>query len=201
MKEKTKKSLKKNLIEYGIIAAIFAGLYFTGLHTEVFGFLQRGILATGLMNPDLEKKEDLAMDNKNLKADFSMSLVNSKGEKVAMEELQGKVIFMNLWATWCPPCVAEMPGINKLYNDVDKDKVAFIMLSLDQDFQKAIDFNEKKGYDFEVYRPNGVIPQMYNSQSIPTTYVIDANGDLVLTHMGMGDYDTQDFKDFLREQY
>ena len=196
-----KKKTKKNLIEYGIIFAIFGGLYITGLHTEVLGFLQRGVLATGLMDPDLDKSADLAVNDTNSKADFSMSLINSKGEKVAMEDLRGKVIFMNLWATWCPPCVAEMPGINKLYKDVDKDKVAFIMLSLDQDFQKAIDFNEKKGYDFEIYRPNGAIPQMYNSQSIPTTYVIDANGNLVLTHMGMGDYNTKDFKEFLKEQY
>lgn len=201
MKEKDKKSLKKNLLEYGIIFAIFGGLYVTGLHTEVLGFLQRGILATGLMNPDLEKKEDLALNNANPKADFSMSLINPKGEKVAMEELRGKVIFMNVWATWCPPCVAEMPGINKLYNDVDKNKVAFIMLSVDQDFQKAIDFNEKKGYDFDIYKPDGPIPQFFSSQSIPTTYVIDARGKLVLTHMGMGDYDTKDFKEFLVEHY
>jgi len=201
MKEKKKKSLKKNLIEYGIIFAIFGGLYVTGLHTEVLGFLQRGILATGLMNPDIERKEDLALSSEKPEADFSMNLINSKGEKVAMEELRGKVIFMNIWATWCPPCVAEMPGINKLYNDVDKNKVAFIMLSIDQDFQKAIDYNEKKGYDFDIYRLNGTIPQMYSSQSIPTTYVIDARGNLVMTHLGMGDYNTKDFKEFLKNQY
>lgn len=201
MKEKNKKSLKKSLIEYGIIFAVFGGLYVTGLHTEVLGFLQRGILATGLMNPDLEKKEELALNSANPEADFSMNLINSKGEKVAMEELRGKVIFMNVWATWCPPCVAEMPGINKLYKDIDKDKIAFIMLSVDQDFKKAIDYNNRKGYDFDVFRPNGPIPPMYSSQSIPTTYVIDARGNLVLTHMGMGDYDTKNFKEFLKEQY
>ncbi|MDT0690929.1 TlpA disulfide reductase family protein [Salegentibacter sp. F188] len=191
-----KRKTKKNLIEYGIIFAIFGGLYITGLHTEVLGFLQRGVLATGLMDPDLDKNADLAVNDTNSKAYFSMSLINSKGEKVAMEDLRGKVIFMNLWATWCPPCVAEMPGINKLYQDVDKDKVAFIMLSLDQDFQKAIDYNEKKGYDFEVYRVNGAIPEMYNSQSIPTTYVIDPNGNLVLTTYGNGRLQHQGLQGF-----
>lgn len=195
------KKTKKTLIEYGIIFAIFGGLYLTGLHTQVIGLLQRGILATGIMNPDLEKHKALALNDDSLKADFSMNLINSKGETVAMEELKGKVIFMNIWATWCPPCIAEMPGINKLYNDVDKENVAFLMLSVDQDFQKAIDFNKKEGYDFEIYRLNGPLPQMYSSQSIPTTYVIDAQGNLVLTHMGMGDYATKDFKKFLKEQY
>ncbi len=195
-----KKKTKKSLIEYGVIIAIFGGLYLTGLHTEVLGFLQRGILATGLMDPDLEKENFLA-DNKTFpQADFSMNLVNSKGETVAMEELRGKVIFLNIWATWCPPCIAEMPGINKLYKDIDKDKIAFIMLSVDQDFQKAVDYNNRKGYDFEVYEAAGGMPQIYLTQSIPTTYVIDANGNLVLTHMGMGDYNTKEFKEFLKDQ-
>lgn len=195
-----KKKTKKSLIEYGVIIAIFGGLYITGLHTEVLGFLQRGILATGIMDPDLDKKDDIAVLENYPQADFSMNLINSKGEQVTMEELRGKVIFMNVWATWCPPCVAEMPGINKLYKDVDKENVAFIMLSVDQDFQKAIDYNKRKGYDFEVYKTTGGMPQMYNSQSIPTTYVIDSKGNLVLTHMGMGDYNTKDFKEFLEDQ-
>ncbi len=195
-----KKKTKKSLIEYGIIIAIFGSLYFTGLHTEVLGFLQRGILATGIMNPDLDKKDDPAVIENNPQADFSMKLINSKGEQVAMEELRGKVIFMNIWATWCPPCIAEMPGINKLYKDVDKENVVFIMLSVDQDFKKARDYNNRKGYDFEVYEAVGGMPQMYHSQSIPTTYVIDSEGNLVLTHLGMGDYNTKDFKEFLEDQ-
>lgn len=195
------KKTKKSLIEYGIIVAIFAGLYITGLHTEVLGFLQRGILATGLMDPKIEKDPALVENKKLTVADLSMSLINSKGESLEMEDLKGKVIFLNIWATWCPPCVAEMPGINKLYNDIDKDKVAFVLLSVDQDFQKAVDYNNKKGYDFEVYDTTTGIPDMFLSQSIPTTYVINSRGELVLTHMGMGDYDTDDFRQFLIDQY
>ncbi len=201
MKEEKKKSWKKAIIEYGIIFAIFGGLYVTGLHTEVLGFLQRGILATGLMNPDLEKNEELVLNDAIPAADFNMELINSKGEKVAMQDLKGKVIFMNVWATWCPPCIAEMPGINNLYNEVDREKVAFIMLSVDKDFQKAIDFNQKKGYDFEIYKLAGGMPLMYQTQSIPSTFVINAEGKLVMTHLGMGDYDTNKFKKFLKEQY
>lgn len=194
-----KKTIKRNIIEYGIIFAIFGGLYITGLHKEVIGFLQRGILATGLLNPGVDEREKLALNN-NPQADFSMKLINSKGEKVAMEDLRGKVIFINIWATWCPPCVAEMPGINNLCNEVDKDKVAFIMLSVDQDFQKAIDYNKKKGYDFEIYQLAGGLPAMYQTQSIPSTFVLNAKGKLVMTHLGMGDYNTRNFKKFLKKQ-
>lgn len=191
------KKTKKNLIEYGIIGTIILTLFLTGLHTEVFGFVQRGILETGLLDPDVEAKATSMEQSKNPKADFNMSLINSKGERVEMEALRGKVIFFNIWATWCPPCVAEMPGINNMYNDMKGDDVAFIMLSVDNDFQKAIDYNKRKGYDFEVYKLAGSLPPMYASQAIPTTYVIDAKGNLALTHKGMGDYDSEEFKEFL----
>ncbi|HET8754012.1 MAG TPA: TlpA disulfide reductase family protein [Salinimicrobium sp.] len=192
------KKAKINLIEFGAIGAIILTLFVTGLHTEVLGFLQRGILETGMLNPDLEKKAELAVNDSKSKADFNMTLVNSKGETVNMDEFRGKVIFMNIWATWCPPCIAEMPGINNLYNDVKEKDVTFIMISVDQNFQKAIDFAEEKGYDFEIYKVQGTMPRMYATRAIPTTYVIGADQTLALTHKGMGDYDTAEFKSFLQ---
>lgn len=193
------KKLKKNLIEYGIIGAVFITLFATGLHTEVFGFLQRGILATGLMNPDTEEKAEIAAAMPSKGAVLDLNLINSKGERVNMKQFEGKVIFLNFWATWCPPCIAEMPGINNLYQEVKDGNVEFVMLSLDQDFEKAKNFRKNKGFDFEIYKVAGPIPQMYSSNSIPTTYVIDAEGNLALTHLGMGDFDTKDFKQFLKK--
>lgn len=193
------KNMKKQLIEYGVFGTLLLTLFLTGLHTEVFGFIQRGVLETGIMNPNLEEKAASEGATTNPKADFSLRLVNSKGEKVNMEQFRGKVIFINLWATWCPPCIAEMPGINDLYKEVKEEDVVFLMLSVDDNFEKAKRFKEKKGFDFEVYRVEGDIPQMYYSQSIPTTFVIDANGGLALTQTGMADYNTPEFKEFLRK--
>lgn len=191
--------MKKSLIEYGVIGTVILTLFFTGLHTEVFGFIQRGVLETGILNPDVEEIKESTNNASDQKADFSMKLVNSKGEKVDMEQFRGKVIFINLWATWCAPCIAEMPGINALYNDVKNEDVEFLMISLDTDFEKAKKFNKKKGFDFEVYKLDGPMPKMYHSRSIPTTFVIDANGKLALTQTGMADYHTDEFKEFLRE--
>ena len=193
------KNMKKQLIEYSVFGALLLTLFLTGLHTEVFGFIQRGVLETGIMNPNLEEKAASEGATTNPKADFSLRLVNSKGEKVNMEQFRGKVIFINIWATWCPPCVAEMPGINNLYNDIKEEgDVVFLMLSVDDNFEKARRFKEKKGFDFEVYQAVEGIPQMYQSQSIPTTYVINAKGELALTQTGMADYHTPEFKEFLQ---
>lgn len=194
------RKLKKNLIEYGIMGVIFAVIFATGTQAEVFGFLQRGLLEVGLMKPDVEEAKTSSPTHRNPDADFNLQLRNAEGELVSLEEYRGKVIFLNIWATWCPPCVAEMPGINKLYKEVEQEGIVFLMVSVDQDFQKAVNYSRKKGYSFEVFSPAGGLPASYSSESIPTTYVIDTEGKLVLTHIGMGDYDNEEFKEFLLNQ-
>ncbi len=194
-----KKKTKRSLIEYGVIAVVAITLYMTGLHTEVIGFVQRGLLATGLMNPKVEQVAANVSYESELKADLDFNLVNEAGETVSLDEFEGKVIFLNIWATWCPPCIAEMPAIQSLYEEVNGSGIEFVMLSVDEDFQKAIDYRKRKGYDFDIYRVKDGLPQMYHSSSIPTTYVIGADGTLEMTHKGMANYGADKFKTFLLE--
>lgn len=206
-RNKKDKNTKKTWIQYGIFAVVAITLYATGLHTEVIGFAQRGLLATGLMNPDVEEIAQVrSTENENYdettsmtnttKADLNLKMVDANGKTRSLEEFKGKVIFLNFWATWCPPCIAEMPSIDKLHDEMG-DEVAFVLLSFDDDFQKAKDFDKRKGYDLPIYAPASNLPQMLQSSALPTTYVIDAEGNLAMTHKGMADYSTQEFKDFL----
>lgn len=201
--KKKNNSTKKTWIQYGIFAIVAITLYATGLHTEVIGFAQRGLQATGLMNPNVEevaladnKEGEVSVQSNNPKANFNFTLIDKDGNTKSLADFKGKVIFMNMWATWCPPCIAEMPSIDKLHEETG-DEVAFVMVSLDQDFQKAKEFDERKGYDLPIYAPGGNLPPMYQSSAIPTTFVIDAKGNLVLTHKGMADYSDPEFKEFL----
>lgn len=204
---KKKNNTKKTWIQYGIFAAVAFTLYATGLHTEVIGFAQRGLLATGLMNPNVEeiaqvqhsesKTETPTNSATNPKADFNLKLIDAEGNVKSLSDFKGKVIFLNMWATWCPPCVAEMPSIDKLHEELG-DEVAFVMLSLDRDFEKAKAFDQRKGYDLPIYTKGGNLPSMYQSSAIPTTYIIDANGNIALTHKGMADYSDPEFKKFLK---
>ncbi|PVW17177.1 TlpA family protein disulfide reductase [Marixanthomonas spongiae] len=204
MKTKKNKQQKKSWLTYGVLAVGAIILYTTGLHAEVVGFAQRGLLATGLMNPDVKEivqndtnNENQAASRPNLtKADFNFKLIDREGNTKSLAELKGKVIFMNVWATWCPPCVAEMPSIDKLHEEMG-DEVAFVMLSMDRNFETAKKFDKQKGYNLPIYAPAGNIPSMYQSPAIPTTYVIDAKGNLALTHKGMADYNDPEFKKFL----
>jgi thiol-disulfide isomerase/thioredoxin len=186
-------TFKKELIQWGLIFLVGAILYGTGYHTEVIGKLQSVILYTGLFQPDVEE----SIQHGYL-ADYDMPLLTINGEHTSLSEFEGKTIFLNFWATWCPPCIAEMPNIQALYNDLDNEDIVFVMASLDRDPQKAWDFTNRKEFTFPVY---SVIrkPRVYDTSMVPTTYVISPNGTIVMKHAGMAKYNTYDFKAFLTD--
>jgi hypothetical protein len=91
-----------------------------------------------------------------------------------------------------------MPGIQRLYEQVDTSKVAFVMLSLDENVEKARRFIKRKAYTFPVYQLTGDVPEAYSTASIPTTFVIAADGRMVVRKEGMAQYDGEKFVSFLR---
>jgi thiol-disulfide isomerase/thioredoxin len=111
---------------------------------------------------------------------------------VNLQDFKGKRIFMNLWATWCPPCVAEMPSIQNLYNKTS-GKAAFVMLSFDDDFGKAKSFVARKQFSMPIYYAAGPLPNLLNVDGIPTTYIFDENGKLIFSQTGMSDYSDEKF--------
>lgn len=197
------KSSKKTWIQYGILAVVAITLYATGMHTEVIGFVQRGLLATGVMNPDVEEiaqnnsEADSFENSAFAKADYNLKLRDVDGNILSLEKYKGEIIFLNFWATWCPPCVAEMPSIKKLHEDMGND-VIFVMLSFDNKFETAKAYVERKEYGLPIYEQAGPMPAVYESTALPTTYIIDAEGNIVLTHKGMADYNNEEFREFLR---
>ncbi len=189
----TSSKIKKEVKEWGIFAIILLTLYFTGLHTEVAAFTQRIVLATGIANPDTTPLEDKE------KAAYDFTLTGLDGSTLDFETLKGKVIFINMWATWCAPCVAEMPSIKEMYSHYkDNPDVVFVMISFDKTAEKAGKFVKKKGYDMPVYFPNETqIPKVYESKGIPTTYVIDKEGYIVYRKVGMANYESKSFAKML----
>ncbi len=183
--------------------AIFGVLYATGLHTEAIGQVQRVLLATGIKNADVPDSEESAREGTAISGDVNalgagFELADLQGNIIHFESLRGKVIFMNVWATWCPPCIAEMPGIQKLYDSVDTSKIAFVMLSVDQGGQEKVKkFINRKGYTFPVYTPLSGIPAAFQSSAIPTTFILSPEGTLAARQEGMANYNTNKMRDFL----
>lgn len=125
-------------------------------------------------------------------------LQNARGEAVNLQSFKGKKVFVNLWATWCPPCRAEMPSIERLAQQVDPEKVAFVMLSLDDDFNKAKSFVQKKQLNLPVYYPGENLPELFNVQGIPVTFIFNERGELIRRIDGGEKYDTDKYRKLLK---
>ena len=186
---------RKNLLQW-LPLALLVVVMLTDLRTPVLGGLQRGLLATGLWKADvpIAPAATPAVPPGTAAYPYSLPLVTLSGRQVNLSDLQGKVVFVNLWASWCPPCVAEMPGIHALYLKMDPAKVAFVMVSLDENPAKARALLKRRGYTFPVYFPAGPLPAPFNSSSIPSTVILAPDGQIAARHDGMAEYDTPEFK-------
>ncbi|MFH5832304.1 TlpA family protein disulfide reductase [Halalkalibaculum sp. DA3122] len=187
---------KRDLAEWGVILLVGAVLYATGLHTEVLGRLQQAVLWTGLIQPETEVPV-----SEREAASYDMQLISFEGEPVSLAEFRGKVIFLNYWATWCPPCIAEMPNIQALYEQYrDNEQVKFVMVSMDEEKSKADDFLERKDFTLPVYQLAGPRPKSLQSTILPTTFVIGKEGRILVKKRGMANYNTAEFRAFLDTQ-
>ena len=109
-------------------------------------------------------------------------LLTLDGKRVVFKELKDKPLFVNIWATWCPPCVAELPGIQDLINQYGKD-VNFILVS-NENPNTIKAFAEKHGYDELPFYYSNTIPHDFESNSIPTTFILDKNGVVKVNKKG-----------------
>ena len=192
--EKPRRPRWKSLLEWGGLIAIVLFLQFTPQGKVVTSWMQRAVLATGLFSPDTSYAE-----KNDVPANYDVSLTSLDGEPVSLSDFRGDVIFMNLWATWCAPCLAEMPYIQSLYEDVGSDGIRFVMISVDDTAEIARRFVDAKNYTFPVYRLLSPLPEPYDASVIPSTYVISPDGKLATVHTGMANVNTGSFKRFLRD--
>ncbi|MGV3508550.1 MAG: TlpA family protein disulfide reductase, partial [Sphingobacteriaceae bacterium] len=161
------------------------------------GLVLQGLVKTGLYKPDIDSADTKSAMGKPAP---SVLFQSSSGEKINISEPGDKVIFLNLWATWCPPCIAEMPSIQALKNKViNKDGVVFLMADVDSDLKKSVAFMQKKKYTFDVYAPASTIPETLFSGTIPTTVIINKEGKIVFQHEGMADYDSEEMVKFIND--
>jgi thiol-disulfide isomerase/thioredoxin len=158
--------------------------------------LIRGFMITGLFNAEVgteTKKSDL-----NKSAPTGMTFRKEDGELLNLSENKGKVYFINFWATWCPPCRAEMPSINKLASKVEnKDKISFIMVDVDNKMDTSVKYMKKHSFNLQVYASVSPIPEQIFNGTLPTTVIIGPDGTIVFHHTGMANYNTTEMINLL----
>ncbi|PAU94433.1 thioredoxin [Aliifodinibius salipaludis] len=197
--KKKQNSWKRSLIEWGVIVAVGATLYATGLHTEVLGTMQRAMLWTGFF--DADTSEIATTDGPMLSdSDYQFAMQTTDGETISLSEFRGDVVFVNVWASWCPPCVAEMPTIETLYENVNShENINFILLSMDENSQKAVDFMEGKDFPMPYYFPASGLPAEFRSEYLPTTYILSKEGKVTYKKEGIADYSSANFARWMIE--
>lgn len=139
------------------------------------------------------------MDSAPLGAN-DIRLMDENENVFSTESLRGKVVFINFWATWCPPCIKEMPSIYNLKKSFDgNDDIVFLLIDVDGKMEKSKAFMEKNNFDLPVSIPNGNIPPTLLGNAIPTTVILDKKGDIAWRLEGGYDYDNPEIKKALDE--
>ncbi|WP_207420642.1 TlpA family protein disulfide reductase [Desertivirga brevis] len=153
----------------------------------------RGLMSIGFFQPNVQVNE-----KSPAKQGSEVSFRNGDNQVVKLTDLKGKVVVINFWATWCPPCIAEMPSFNRLSSTLKSNKnIVFLMVDVDGNYKKAKKFMERKRFNLPVYTADSSIPESLLDGSIPTTVIFDKFGNLVFRHIGAGDFSSKKVEEYL----
>jgi thiol-disulfide isomerase/thioredoxin len=145
------------------------------------GELRDRLVAAGLGVP----KEPIDAD------DFELSSLT--GGKVKLSSYRGRVVFLNFWATWCPPCRAEMPSMERLHALLRDRGLEIVAVDLQEPKDTVQKFVKDNALTFTILLdPQAAVGGAWGAQSIPTTYLIDRKGAILARSVGSREWDSAD---------
>jgi cytochrome c biogenesis protein CcmG/thiol:disulfide interchange protein DsbE len=128
-------------------------------------------------------------------------LLDIKGGEKKLSDFKGKVVILDFWTTWCPPCKAEIPHFIELYDTYRERGLEIIGISLDWNVERVVPpFAEENGINYMLLAGNEKVTELYGGiMSIPTTFVIDRNGNIRKRYIGYRDKEVfeRDVKELL----
>ena len=182
---------RKNITNFLFVTALLVLLFVPSAKA----FLLQGLMKVGLFKPSTTEKPHVTALNLS-----SIKFRDAGGKVVDLGSLKGKVVFLNFWATWCPPCLAEMPSVNKLYEQFKSNpQVVFLLVDADGEFQRSQQYMDKKAYGLPVYAVASDIPEAVFKGSLPTTVVLDKSGNIVYHGEGAANYADKKFVAFIEK--
>jgi len=114
--------------------------------------------------------------------DFTSKTIN--GEEITLSKLKGKVVVLNFWATWCPPCRSEMPLFNRVYEKYRDRGFEIIAISTDSSERQVKKFIKEFGIKFPVVMDKQNLVSKYNVSGLPTSFLIDRDGKIIKVRLG-----------------
>ena len=132
-------------------------------------------------------------------ASYDWKVMALDGTIFPMEAARGELLFLNIWSTMCPPCVAELPSIERLQTALVRDGVKVMCVATDGDRERVRKFVEANGWKLPFFvLGDGEIPQVFDSDFVPATYVVSPDGFVVYQHTGAALWDDPRVVSFLR---
>jgi thiol-disulfide isomerase/thioredoxin len=172
---------------HGLIVGVVGALVLLIGSFVVFGRIMQRRLANRLQAPPLPVESwDYAMEGEDV-----------AGVPVSFAGYAGRVLILNFWATWCAPCVAEMPSLQRLRDATADLDVALACLTREEPAVVRA-FVEKRGFTLPVYVLRGEPPTCFRSRAIPATFILDKAGRIVMRHFGAARWDDAGVVAFVR---
>lgn len=133
---------------------------------------------------------------------FALSPIDG-GEPVSLDGLHGRVVLLNFWATWCGPCEAEMPAMEKLARKLSAEPFTLVAISVDERASDVRAFRDRLSLDFPILHGEGGrearnVAAQYGTFRYPETFLIDTQGRLVARFVGPRDWDEDAYVDRIR---
>ncbi len=124
---------------------------------------------------------------------FEAQTVDGTHKTKTLADYKGEVVILNIWATWCAPCRAEMPSIEKLYEAMGPKGLKIVAVSIDEEGkeQAILDFKKEFGLSFEIlYDASGMVQSLYRTTGVPETFVIGRDGVIRKQWIGGEDWNS-----------
>lgn len=145
-----------------------------------------------LLKPGISENTIIAKLNED---DYKLIIEDPDGKLYNLQDFRDEVLFINFWASWCPPCRAEMPDIERLYKELNT-RVKFLMITSEEN-EAVLNYIDKFSYTFPVYFQRSQLPPSFKVSAIPHTFVIDRKGNILISKTGAAKWDSSEFKSFL----
>jgi len=156
-------------------------------------FIVLGFVAVACSKTDSTAPARLSAELNAAAPDFTLR--DLSGRNVSLSDYKGKVVLLEFWATWCPPCKAEMPSMNTLYKEIRAKGFEIVAVSTDNSLSPIKEFLAKSRVDFIVlFDEKKAVSREYKVFSMPTTFLIDRKGFIVEKYYGEYDWTDPEVK-------
>lgn len=146
-----------------------------------------------------DEKEQTSTEEIDYYSTTNFTLKDLDGNEVKLSDYKGKKVFLNFWATWCGYCVKEMPDIQKLYEEVNKEEYEILTINVGEKRSDIDKFIEGKGFTFKILEDSNLdVSAQYGAMALPMSVLIGTNGEPIAVIKGMMTYDQM--KDFIKRE-